>query len=154
MEIEALGINLINWKKAIIFGLIIGFSFYCIDLIYSFFGRGPNLSLKVLFNIRNIIDLKSFLIYLFFFFWVFLLAPILEEIFFRGILYSPYRKKYGVTIAICITSIIFILFHSTGGNLLAPIIYCVLYEKYESLVFPIVAHSFTNLFLIFLPALQ
>ena len=75
--------------------------------------------------------------------------PLVEEGFFRGILYSPYRKKYGSFKAIIITALFFSMSHLGVGVLpfiIGGVLKGALYEKTESLIAPIVAHSTYNLF--------
>jgi membrane protease YdiL (CAAX protease family) len=81
---------------------------------------------------------------------VLIIVPIVEESLFRGILYSPYRKKYGPTKAIFINAFIFFIVHyGLGGaypNPIAGLVFCLLYEKTESIYPSIVVHSIYNLF--------
>ncbi len=74
-------------------------------------------------------------------------SPIVEESMYRGIIYSPYRKKFGPKIAILITSLLssFIHFEITFAAVLIGFLWGILYEKTESIVSPVVAHSIHNL---------
>ncbi len=72
----------------------------------------------------------------------------MEEIVYRGVLYSPFRKKYGPVKAIIIASLFFSLAHSALIVFFAAIFYTTLYEKTESLVSTFVAHSTDNLLMI------
>ena len=77
-------------------------------------------------------------------------GPIIEESLFRGIMYSPYRKKYGATIAIILNALLFTASHyGLKGNastyFMSGFVYCLLYEKTESIIPSIVAHSGINL---------
>lgn len=82
---------------------------------------------------------------------VFLLCPAVEEIICRGTLYSPYRRRFGPTKALLITSLLFAVFHmevSIGifvGYTLFGLAMGVLYEKTESLIWPILAHGIINI---------
>ncbi len=74
-------------------------------------------------------------------------GPLAEECLCRGILYSPYRKKYGPKWAVILSSLFFVLLHAGSGPLLAfvlGIILGILYEKTESIIPSIVAHSVYN----------
>jgi membrane protease YdiL (CAAX protease family) len=95
----------------------------------------------------------SFSFYQAFFIWaecavsLLVVVPIVEEAIYRGILYSPYRKKYGAFAANLITSTIFAAAHdrdSIGAYVVLVAmgsLFAVLYEKKESLLYPIIAHS-------------
>jgi len=74
-------------------------------------------------------------------------SPIVEEIIYRGILYSVFRKKYGAYIGIVITSLLFSLIHFTiaPGFILTGIILGILYEKTESIITPTAAHITHNI---------
>ncbi|MBF0229340.1 MAG: CPBP family intramembrane metalloprotease [Desulfamplus sp.] len=94
-----------------------------------------------------------------------IVSPFAEELFFRGFIYSFFRK-YGVTAALIISTSIFLLCHISGSksiqlSLIIPfiggIIFALSYEYSKSLAAPIIIHTlgntaiFTiNLFLIWL----
>lgn len=76
-----------------------------------------------------------------------IVAPLAEEGIFRGILYSVYRKKYGVRWAIVITSIMFAAAHP--GTIAIPqfvvgIICGIVYERTESLIRSASFHGIVN----------
>jgi CAAX protease family protein len=77
-----------------------------------------------------------------------LLGPIAEEVIYRGIFYSPYRKKYGVTKAVLITSLFFCMVHNAFGPFLFSVLLTALYEKTESIIPPMIAHSIHNLLVV------
>jgi len=84
-------------------------------------------------------------------FYVVVFAPIIEEVTFRGFLYSPYRKKYGWKAGIVLSSLLFCTYHSLtafSSALTRGILHGVLYEKMESIVPCIIAHSANNLLVI------
>jgi membrane protease YdiL (CAAX protease family) len=74
-------------------------------------------------------------------------GPIVEESLYRGIMYSPYRKKYGPMIAIIITSLLFTFghFEAKGEGILIGVVWGLLFERTESIVTPLAAHSSYNL---------
>jgi membrane protease YdiL (CAAX protease family) len=80
-----------------------------------------------------------------------ILGPLFEECVYRGILYSPYRKKYGPKIAILLTAVFFYIGH-LGSDPIHIFVYAilagVLYEKTESIISTIIAHSAYNLFVL------
>ncbi len=76
-------------------------------------------------------------------------APIAEEVFFRGFIYSALRKSIGITKGIIISALIFALFHAQSW-LLIPVtiigvVLAYLYEKTGSLGPPIILHALNNL---------
>jgi membrane protease YdiL (CAAX protease family)/Tfp pilus assembly protein PilF len=81
-----------------------------------------------------------------------LLAPLAEELFFRGIIYNRIRQWYGLWQGIVFTAIFFAVFHITMGGLpslvLFGMILCYTYHKTESLLAPFLVHSFYNLLLL------
>ena len=82
------------------------------------------------------------------------LGPVLEEIFFRGFAYPALRKRFGIPVAMLLTSAVFAAFHM---NLIAffpifvlGIFLCYLYESTGSLVPSISAHVLHNTLMVFL----
>jgi CAAX protease family protein len=77
-----------------------------------------------------------------------ILAPVAEEIFFRGVLYGFFRR-WGVIVALIVSTLLFVLVHSlvqgvpviqiVGGTLFA-----VAYEVEGSLMAPITIHALGN----------
>jgi len=72
-----------------------------------------------------------------------IIAPFTEELM-RGLMYSPFRKKIGKWGGILITTVIFALCH---GHWFSPamLVLAYIYEKRQSLVSSIAAHSFFNM---------
>jgi membrane protease YdiL (CAAX protease family) len=78
-----------------------------------------------------------------------LIAPVAEEIFFRGILYGFFRQ-WGLTMALVISTALFVLSHTTGSGLpitqlIGGLLFAVAYEKEKNLIVPIIIHSLGNL---------
>lgn len=77
------------------------------------------------------------------------IAPFVEEIFFRGFLYSALRKKVGVGWAIILSAVIFGFMHANAWTVIPVIIIGVvlayLYEREKSLGPPIILHALNNL---------
>ncbi len=81
-------------------------------------------------------------------FSVVFLAPITEEMFFRGLLYRIFKAYINPVIAAILTAILFSMSHA---NLLASlplfvfsIVFCLAYERSGSIVTPIILHSTFN----------
>jgi len=78
-----------------------------------------------------------------------LIAPVSEEIFFRGILYSI-LKKFGLVAALVSSTLIFAFFHSNTGvfpvvQIIGGLIFALSFEYSKSLAAPIIIHSLGNL---------
>ncbi|MEW6499615.1 MAG: CPBP family intramembrane glutamic endopeptidase [Cyanobacteriota bacterium] len=83
---------------------------------------------------------------------VVLVTPILEELLFRGVLYSPVARKLGAWKAICLLSLVTALLHlhyGTGQTLFQFVFGLLLYYSYKSgtsLYGPIVWHITANFY--------
>jgi len=88
----------------------------------------------------------------FFTFFVAVLGPVMEEIFFRGFAYKAFRTRYGVSRATLATAAIFSLLHASLIGLVPifvlGIFLTILYERTGSLVPGIVAHMTHNLIMV------
>ncbi len=80
---------------------------------------------------------------------VVLLAPVFEEIFFRGLFYPALRRRLGPRLSIFINGLIFGALHFQPlfilSLVLVGIVLAYLYEKTDSLLAPMAAHSLYNL---------
>lgn len=75
-----------------------------------------------------------------------IIAPIVEEILFRGVMLHRFTIKWGVKWAILASSTIFAIFHNDIiGAFIFAIVMCILYIKTASILVPIVAHIINNL---------
>jgi len=77
------------------------------------------------------------------------IAPLAEEIFFRGILYG-FLRRWGVYTAVLFSTLLFVLPHLAGSNLPATqlvggIVFALAYEKEKNLMVPITIHCLGNL---------
>lgn len=78
-----------------------------------------------------------------------IVAPVAEEIFFRGLLYGFFRR-WGVILALIASTLIFVLFHPLNYGIPLPqivggILFAVAYELEGSLMVPITVHALGNL---------
>ena len=85
----------------------------------------------------------------FFFFIGGLVAPITEEVFFRGILYGFFRR-WGVLLALILTTAIFVLAHPVFPGIpvtqmVGGIMFALAYEIERSLMVPITIHVLGNM---------
>ncbi|MDO8886588.1 type II CAAX endopeptidase family protein [Candidatus Oleimmundimicrobium sp.] len=76
-------------------------------------------------------------------------APLAEEIFFRGFIYTALRDKIGIAWAALISSFIFAIFHGslwmTVPILLLGLVLAYFYERENSIGPPIIFHALNNL---------
>ena len=79
-------------------------------------------------------------------------APIVEEFFFRKFLYRVLKFNFGIFLAALISSTAFALIHFTVSSffvlLVLGLFLCYTYEKYGILTAPILSHSLFNLLMI------
>ena len=78
-----------------------------------------------------------------------LVAPLAEEIFFRGILYGFFRR-WGISVAIISSTLLFVLSHTSSNTLpvtqlIGGILFAVSYEVEKNLLVPITIHTLGNL---------
>jgi len=79
--------------------------------------------------------------------WV--IGPLAEEIFFRGILYG-YLRRWGIYTAVTVSTLLFVLPHLAGSilpvtQLVGGIVFALAYEKEKNLMVPITIHCLGNL---------
>jgi uncharacterized protein len=73
------------------------------------------------------------------------LAPVLEELTFRGFLYRAWERQWGWIPSMLLTSTVFAFYHANFvPAFAASILYVCLYRRTGSLCAPIAAHSFFN----------
>jgi len=143
---SAIGLNLIDTYKglkkgfiwAVIFGVV---SSVVLSIIYL-----AGIHVPALFKIK--LPDNSLNLYIFFLIGVFL-APLAEELFFRGILYGFFRR-WGILTAIILSTLLFVLPHTSGHTLpitqiIGGILFAVSYEVEKNLLVPITIHSLGNL---------
>jgi hypothetical protein len=83
------------------------------------------------------------------------IAPVVEEVVFRGFIYGGLRRKWGVSLSVVVSSLVFALAHSfsVGGSILllgpslfiAGVALALVYERSRSLVPGMVLHASFNL---------
>ena len=116
---------------------------------------------KLVLVIADLVEKKRYVILGIFICMAVLVAPIVEEILFRGILYPAIKQIGYPRLAAISTAILFALFHVnlvTFASLTAVALgLIVLYEFTDNLLAPIIAHSIfnaSNVFMIFLSSGQ
>lgn len=115
------------------------FGFFALSFFGSFdptFARGLVSSETV--GISFILEIISSII----------LAPVAEELLFRGIIFNKLNIKMNFVYAMIISSLLFSLFHGFGRLLttfLCGLILCVIYLKTDNILIPIFIHISNNL---------
>jgi len=135
--------NMINLVGAGIFIGMVCYGIGALMVALNLLSWGDNMSLETWQKIFN----KPWR-YITYFLGFIIFAPIAEECLYRGILYSPYRKKYGPKMAIIFTSLFFTVSHLGSGLfqiLILGIFLATIYEKKESIIPNITAHIAYNI---------
>jgi membrane protease YdiL (CAAX protease family) len=83
------------------------------------------------------------------------IAPVAEEIFFRGILYGFFRQ-WGAFTAVILSTLFFVFIHPLGRPIpitqaIGGIVFAIAYEREKNLMVPITIHSLGNLAIFSLP---
>lgn len=117
-------------------------------LAWTWVGRSLGLEYQPQIVIKWLLESDSVLTLSLITFSVVLVAPVVEEIFFRGFTYPALRKRFGAKGAILISSVYFSLIHFDFFVFLPIMILGValafLYERRQSVVAPIALHFFHN----------
>lgn len=75
-----------------------------------------------------------------------IIAPIVEEFIFRGLLLHRWNKKWGLKYAILLSSLLFGIIHPDPiGATAFGIAMCILYLRTQSLLVPVICHATNNL---------
>lgn len=76
-------------------------------------------------------------------------APIAEELMFRGVFYTQFRKLFNPTLACIISTVVFSCMHVTPANIyiaaISGLLFCGAYEMTDSLVYNIALHVMYNI---------
>ena len=85
---------------------------------------------------------------------VVLVAPVVEEFIFRGLLLTRWSLRWGTTSGILVSSLVFALLHTDPvGAFAFGVVMSLLYIRTRTLLVPMVAHSLNNLLAVVLSAL-
>ena len=84
-----------------------------------------------------------------------ILAPVCEEIVFRGFLFTRWRRKWGPGRASFCSSVLFALLHpDILGAFVFSLAMCAMYIRFRSLIVPMLAHASNNLIALILMAAE
>jgi membrane protease YdiL (CAAX protease family) len=113
-------------------------------LIYVFGEKAtPTMPLEPIARSPNQVERVGFLTL------VFLVAPVVEELFFRGMLYNALRQRLHLVLAVPLQAIVFGLSHPFGladmtGVTLLGLAFALVYEWRQTLLTPILMHFVVN----------
>lgn len=153
-DIKEIGLTLNKYGKNIIIGIIGGIVLWIIcslvnEVVKIFAGSIPVHPYIQKLNISKSSSIKYIIL-----FSLVLLTPIAEEIFFRGFVFTVFKKRYGRFIGIIASSILFMIFHFQilwfAQILIVGICLAILFEYSCSLVSVVIAHSIINLLSIYI----
>ncbi len=153
-NLQEIGLTLKDFKKNLFAGLIVSFFLWVVlsicDIgIESLWGKGPDHP-----YIQKLETSNNLISYLAVMSSIAILAPISEEIYFRGFAYTVFKKRYGKTIGIILSSFLFAAMHFhllwLFQFFLLGIVLSLLFDYTKSVVSVIVAHSGINLLAVYL----
>ena len=143
---SAIGLNFIDPYKGLKKGFIWAVVFGVAGGVVLFIVYLGGIHVSALFKIK--LPDNTMNLYFFFLIGAFL-APLAEELFFRGILYGFFRR-WGILTAIILSTLLFVMPHTSGHTLpitqiIGGILFAVSYEVEKNLLVPITIHSLGNL---------
>jgi len=146
ISISDLGIGKENLIQNILFGLIISLGFFMLLWIGNFIAKnyldtgGANVNYKTNWNMVVVISML-------------VLAPIFEEIIFRGLLFPVLKKDFGVVLALVLCPLIFMMVHLKfhPGAFVLGLATSIIYLLTNSVVPCIILHAASNLSGILIP---
>ena len=139
-----------GFKKGLVWAVIFGVAAGAVLFILYLLG----INVPALFQMQLPADGENLLA---FFLIGAVIAPLAEEIFFRGILYGFFRK-WGISTAMILSTLLFVLSHTSGytlpvTQLIGGILFAISYEVEKNLLVPITIHSLGNLAIFTLAAI-
>lgn len=143
--LAALGLNrdkfLPGVKRGLIWSALFGFSALLGFVILNLFGISPGQMIKVFLPREPGVRMLFFVAGGF-------IAPVAEELFFRGIIYG-FLRRWGIIFALIGSTVLFVLLHSTDGLPVAQavggVVFVLAYEVEKNLMVPITIHILGNL---------
>jgi membrane protease YdiL (CAAX protease family) len=150
-RLKDLGLRYYSIAKTIWYSFISLLAIFLVSFLYVFlmnsiFGiEAPSSKIEILVANRSISSNILLVV-------VAVVAPFSEEIFFRGFLYSAFKKSWGVNAALFLSSILFAVVHLELYSFIPLVIIgwilAYLFEKTKSLMPAIFLHGVYNLILI------
>jgi uncharacterized protein len=150
-RLRDLGIRYYSIGKTLWYTLISLIAIFAISFIYVFvmnsvFGiEAPASKIEILIKNRSISNTILLIVVAF-------IGPVIEEVFFRGFLYSAFKKNWGVLPALFLSSVLFSIVHlqlySFVPLMIIGWLLAYIFEKTKSLFPAIFLHGVYNLILI------
>jgi membrane protease YdiL (CAAX protease family) len=145
-SLAAIGLTALGTYRGFIRGLIWAFSFGLAAAVVLFVIDLLGIKMRALFQMQLPSETGQLIA---FFLVGAIIAPVAEEIFFRGILYGFFRK-WGIPAAVILSTLLFVLPHSSGRTvpvtqIVGGILFAVAYEVEKNLLAPITIHILGNL---------
>lgn len=145
-RLAAIGLTAPGAYRGFIRGLIWAVSFGLAAAVVLFVIELLGIKMKALFQMQLPPETGQLIA---FFLVGAIIAPVAEEIFFRGILYGFFRK-WGIPVAVILSTFLFVLPHSSGRTvpvtqIVGGILFAVAYEVEKNLIAPITIHILGNL---------
>lgn len=141
---KELGFSKFKWEDlALGCGFVIAIYFFTIinNLVMTMLG--VTTQAELIFDVLN--ETEAFVLFVL---TSVLVAPIVEELFFRGFLFKGFRQKYGWKIALVLSALIFSLFHGQVATLLPTFLlgalFSYLYQRTESIFPSMLLHFLVN----------
>ncbi|HZK43716.1 MAG TPA: type II CAAX endopeptidase family protein [Syntrophomonadaceae bacterium] len=147
-KLSDIGIVNVSIEKYIRYGLLGGAFLFVIIMLASFFINylSPEVEPQVFEQMLRMITGNKDFVFLFIIGAV--LAPLSEELFYRGMIYPVFRQKFGPIPAMIMAGIIFGLVHwdlwRTIPLAIGGMVLCYLYEKTNSIFVTTLAHGVWN----------
>lgn len=147
MRIPFRNINDIGKKQAFLFFIVLLFVWYSSQMGAMFVGAiFPN-TLDA-FHEGIQVNMTAYIILTVF------VAPVAEEMMFRGVFYTQMRKLFGPAAACFVSTLIFALMHSTPSQIylafICGILFCAIYELTSSMIYSIILHMVYNMLCVFI----
>jgi hypothetical protein len=149
----------INWGKIFYLNFILLFFSLFASSVYQYFLAHflPSVLEKQLQPYQIFYESGGFVEIIFnliLIFSIVFLAPVVEELFFRGYLLYKLRLKINLKFAIVVSSIFFAILHQNIlGTFVFAVVMAFIYIKSNSLLIPMIVHSINNALAIFLSIL-
>jgi len=148
--LDAIGWSSRNWPKGLLQGALWSLGFALAAglgmLLIHLSGRDPLTLLRSPLGARPADRMLFFLV-------GGLIAPVAEEICFRGVLYTFFRR-WGIAAALAASTAIFVVLHSTHGlpvtQIVGGVVFALAYETSRNLMVPMTIHVLGNLAIFFL----
>ena len=148
---ELLGLNIPFSKLKVIaisigkFLLVSGVTILILQPLFGFEGG------DYVYSIRHKLGIGHFPFDLITFIKLVILAPLGEELFFRGFLLQKISDRWGLKVGLLITSVVFAVSHShIFSGLITGLLATLIYVKTQNILAPILYHSLVNALVVFM----